>query len=351
MPASKRKEILLSDEETAKVLGIRINKLYGICDFFDEDEEDEWDLIEGEHFEWQRKDVGKRRFYEAGAVAIAKYLQEAETSSFLGEIFDKIIEVFTHRRQKIRQHLVRRRVSIEFSSLDDACIVENLVFLARPKAIRILETNGKGLNYAIRRIQDNTSLDEQGQLEPGVHFDNINNVQHWSQRGIARVAADMSHNHEKRSRKSRKAWTETVFEEIENAIQEQRKYLESSEARIQKAIEKAKRLAQNKCQVTLQKRTATNPFDLHTHHLFDKRTRPDLADVIDNLLVMNAEIHKGFHLWHGSESCEPKHFIDYLLHVEDDKFKSSKRKEKHLKDLIRQLERIQNLYADHYHMT
>lgn len=207
------------------------------------------------------------------------------------------------------------------------------------------------MNYSIRRIQNDNSLDGQEQLEPGVHFDNIDNVEHWSQRGIARVAADMSRNHEKQSRKSRQAWTDTVFEEIENAIQEQRKYLESSEARIQKAIDKAKRLAQSKCQVTLQKKSQTNVFDLHAHHLFDKSTRPDLADVLDNLLVMHEDIHRGFHMWHGSESCEPKDFIEYLLHVEDDKFKSSKRKQEHIKDLIKKLDQIQRLYADYYHMA
>jgi len=351
MVANKRKEILLSDEETAKVLGIRADKLYKICNFFDADADDDWDLIEGEHFEWQNKGARKRRFYEAGAVAIAKYIQEEAASSLIGGLIDKVIETFTHRRQKIRRHLVRRRVSVEFSSLDDVSITENLVFLARPKAIRILETNGKGLNYSIRRIQNDDSLDGQEQLEPGVHFDNIDDVEHWSQRGIARIASDMSRNHEKRSRKSRQAWTDTVFEEIESAIQEQRKYLESSEDRIKKAIDKAKRLAQNKCQVTHQKKSPTNVFDLHAHHLFDKSTRPDIADVLDNLLVMHEDIHRGFHLWHGSDSCEPKDFVEYLLHVEADKFKSSKRKQEHLKDLIRHLERTQDLYAEHYHMV
>jgi len=44
MTAKKRKEILLSDEETAKILNIKINKLYTICDFFDANNNDEWDL-------------------------------------------------------------------------------------------------------------------------------------------------------------------------------------------------------------------------------------------------------------------------------------------------------------------
>lgn len=349
MAAAKQKHILLSDKETAKILKIRVNKLYDICDFFDNRDDDEWELVEGEHFEWIRKDVKRRRFYEAGAVAIAKYLQQVETKGFLASLVDEVIEAFTHRRRKIRRHLVRRRIFIEFASLDDASLVDDLVFLARPKIIRILQTNGKGLNSSIKRIQDNDSLEGQEQLKPGKHFDVIENNQYWSQIGIVSLAQDMSQNHEKRSRASRKAWTDTVFEEVEDAIQKQRKYLESSEPRIKKAIEKAKKIADNTCQVSLKKRTPSKPFDLHVHHLFDRNSRLDLADVLDNLLVMDSEIHRGFHKWHGYESCEPKDFIEYLLHVEGDKFES-KRNTHHLDTLVNKLERVQAFFEDKYHI-
>lgn len=46
---------LLTDKETAKVLGKRIDTLYKTVDFFDSDDKDEWELIEGEHFEFTTK--------------------------------------------------------------------------------------------------------------------------------------------------------------------------------------------------------------------------------------------------------------------------------------------------------
>lgn len=349
MAATQRKYILLSDKETAQILKIKVNKLYKICDFFDGKDDDEWELLEGEHFEWIRKDVKKRQFYEAGAVAIAKYLQKIETEGFWASLVDDVIEAFTHRRKRMRRHLVRRQVAVEISSLNDATLTDSLVFLERPKIIRILRTNGKGLNASIKRIQDNNSFEGQQQLKPGKHFDVIDNTQYWSQVGIVSLAQDMSHNHEKRSRESRKAWTDTVFEEIEDAIAERIKYLESAEPRINKAIDKAKKAADDTCQVSLKKRTPANPFDLHAHHLFDRDSRPDLADVLDNLLVMHPDIHRGFHNWHGSESCEPKDFIEYLLHVEGDKFESTK-KTKYLDALIDKLERVQRFFENHYHM-
>ena len=43
---------LLTDKETAKILGKRIDTLYKDIDFFDKYDDDEWELNEGEHFEF-----------------------------------------------------------------------------------------------------------------------------------------------------------------------------------------------------------------------------------------------------------------------------------------------------------
>lgn len=201
----------------------------------------------------------------------------------------------------------------------------------------------------MRRIQGNDSLEGQEPLEPNEDLKSIEDTQYWSQRGIVKVARDMSQNHGKRSRASRKAWTDTVYEEVKDAIRDQRKYLESSEARIKKAIGTVKKIAGDTCQVSCQKRTASKPFDLHAHHLFDRETRPDLADVLDNLLVMHADIHRGFHRWHGSGSCEPKDFIEYLFYAEGEKFESNSNT-RHLDALVNKLEKLQVFFENHYNM-
>ena len=43
---------LLTDKETAKILGIRTSQLYDTVDYFDRYDDDPWKLLEGEHFEF-----------------------------------------------------------------------------------------------------------------------------------------------------------------------------------------------------------------------------------------------------------------------------------------------------------
>lgn len=331
---------LMSAEETAQILGIKLKRLYDICHNFDLRDDDEWDLIEGEHFEWFSQPQQTRQFYEEGAMAIAKYLQEtAQAKRFVG-IIDKVIESLTNRRKHTRQMLVRRRVISEFQDLKGVIVRGELVFLDRPKAIRILATNGKGLNSAVRREQENNSLNGRDQMEIRVHFDEVDGTQYWSQRGLVRIAQNMSEN---LSKKSRKAWTEAVAEICEDAIEQQRKHFNSFDANVQKAMKEVKELAKKTCQVSLVKQRPDDPFDMHVHHLFDKSTRPDLATLHENLLAMHEDVHDGFHKWHGSGSCEPKHFIEYLTTIESWRFSTTKTTT-HLHELMNKLEKVQCTY-------
>jgi hypothetical protein len=331
---------LMSAEETAQILGIKLKRLYDICEHFDVRDDDEWDLIEGEHFEWLSQPQRTRQFYEGGAMAIAKYLQETvQAKRFIG-IIDRVVESLTNRRKHTRQMLVRRRVISEIQDLNGVIVRGDLVFLDRPKAIRILDTNGKGLNSAARREQENCSLNGREQMEAGVHFDTVDDTQYWSQRGLVRIAQNMSEN---LSKKSRKAWTEAVAEVYENAIEQQRKYLDSFDAKVQRAMKEVKDLAKKKCQVSLINQRPDDPFDMHVHHLFDKSTRPDLATLHENLLAMHENVHDGFHRWHRSGSCEPKHFIEYLTTVESWRFGTPKTMT-HLHELINKLENLQSSY-------
>jgi hypothetical protein len=342
-----KKYELLSAEETAQILGVRLSRLYNICKFFDKNSSDEWDLIEGEHFEWLSKNMETRRFYESGAMAIAKYIQETDTANPISSFIDTVIERITHRREHTRRMLVRRRIIYETQDLTGIVVRGELVFMERPRVIRILSTNGKGINFAARREQDNCELSGREQMKPGVHFEDINNVQYWSQRGIVRIAQNMSENLENRkANKSRKAWTDAVVEVVEDAVEQQKKYLESVDSRIIKAMNYVKSQADKKCQVTCEKQKPDLPFDLHVHHLFDRATRPDLADFQDNLIAIHEDLHRNFHNWHGSASCEPKHFIDYLTTVESWRFEKPKMMT-HLQRLINRLEKLQLNYENH----
>ena len=53
---------LLTAQETTKILGLRTTtQLYNIVDFFDSDPEDEWDLVEDEHFEFAGTSGGEKK--------------------------------------------------------------------------------------------------------------------------------------------------------------------------------------------------------------------------------------------------------------------------------------------------
>ena len=70
---------LLTDKETAKILHKTTTSLYKTVDFFDSRDDDEWDLKEGEHFEFVKVGdlaYGPRRFTEDGVEALARYYEE-----------------------------------------------------------------------------------------------------------------------------------------------------------------------------------------------------------------------------------------------------------------------------------
>ncbi|WP_404785665.1 hypothetical protein [Altericista sp. CCNU0014] len=280
-------------------------------------------------------------------MAIAKYIQETTTANPVSSFIDTVVERITHRRERTRRMLVRRRIIHETQDLQGIVVRGELVFIERPQVIRILDTNGKGINFAARREQDNCELQGREQMKPGVHFEDVDNVQYWSQRGIVRLAQNMSENlGNKSASKSRKTWTDAVAEVVEDAIEYQKKYIESFDARITRAMNHVKSQADKKCQVTHEKQEPAAPFDLHVHHLFDRATRPDLADFQDNLIAIHENLHRNFHDWHGSASCEPKHFIDYLTTVESWRFEKP-RMTTHLQRLINRLEKLQLNHENH----
>jgi hypothetical protein len=342
----RRERDAFSDKEAAKMLGIPVSKLYRICDFFDSDPDDAWDLIEGEFFEFEPGQARKRRFYEEGVMAIAKYLEETEGGSFLA----RLKEFFTHHRARVTRALVQRRIIQVTQDRAGLVIRGELVFLQQRSVVRVLGTNGKGMAGTLRRIEEESAgLDGAEGLEIDVHFADFEDAdsRHWSQRGIARLARTM---HERgRITKARKAWVKAVADVAEDCFEVQRKVLESHEARVRTAMERARSKAKA-CAVTQKKPNAAdrNPIELEAHHLFDAASRPDLAALDDNLLVISSALHRNFHKWMGNRPCEPKDFVDYLLRNELTHFEGSPstraRQEARQQKLIHRLELLQARY-------
>ena len=83
-------------------------------------------------------------------------------------------------------------------------------------------------------------LDGAEGLEIDVHFADFDDSdgRHWSQRGIARLARTMQERG--RITKARKAWVKAVADVAEDCFEVQRKVLESHEARVKAAMDRAR---------------------------------------------------------------------------------------------------------------
>ena len=334
----------LTDRETAKILGKRIDTLYNTVDFFDRYDDDEWDLVEGEHFEFVQKsgEIRERRFTEEGVETLARYFE-----SQIPGILDGVLELLTKRRHKRKKMLVSRRITQEL--LDHGGMVamkDGLAFVNKRTTISILQTNGRGINNSIRRLVSSGSLEGQEGIEIDTHFIiDENGKKAWSQKGIASIAVDMRNN--SKITKSRKAWMDAVGDVVEVCFDREIKRLQSSELRISKAIESAKRAANKTCQVTGRKRARGQYLELDGHHLFDRHTRPDLDDFHDNILVLDTTLHREFHSWIGGQPCMPKDFSDYLHNVRSDLLDSvNSRSAERQANLFARLHRLQKNYED-----
>ena len=129
--------------------------------------------------------------------------------------------------------------------------------------------------------------------------------------------------HDSRINNTRKAWVSAVGEVVEDCFKTEIKRIAAAPLRIDKAIAKAKRAANETCQVTGRKKARGKDLSLDGHHLFDRFHRPDLDDLHENILVVESSIHSQFHSWHGREGCEPKDFIKFLTEARSDVFDSA----------------------------
>lgn len=331
---------LLSDLEAAKILGKRRRTLYKIIDQFDARSDDEWELVEGEHFEFAGPPIPAangqrpRRFTEEGVEALARYIEATEKVGMLSWVRDQLF----HYKKKRKQLLVTRRITQEFMDAGGALEIRGaLAFVSRKTTVGILQTNYKGLNNSWERLRRAGTFEGEEALE--IDKDFMENEQQQlliSQRGIARVARDMQKN--SKITKTRQAWIEAVGEVVESCFSAEIRYLTQG---VDEAIKRAKRAAGHRCEVTGQQSTLQRQIELDGHHLFDRASRPELADLTDNILVILPDLHRGFHSWKPGP-CAPKDFLQFLETVRSDLFDPvNSRHMKRLQNLTRRLNRLQ----------
>ncbi|MFN9643670.1 MAG: hypothetical protein ACK6BG_00775 [Cyanobacteriota bacterium] len=340
----------LTAPETAKLLGKRIDHLYKIIAALDADPDDEWELSEGEHFEYISTSVDAfgrrpRRFTEEGVEALARYLEATESRGLLQKILDRL----TNWKTKRKQLLVSRRITQEFLTTgQDLVFKGSRAFVPKKTTIAILQTNHKGFNNAWARLRGAGQLEGREAIELDIHFTLADdNALLFSEMGIARIADDMKRNSTIKA--SRKAWMDAVTEVVEQCFQSEVKHLQSAPRRIEDAVRKAKRAARGRCDVTGKAKQAHSSLELDGHHLFDRRSRPDLADATDNILVLQPDLHSEFHSWKAGPKCCPQDFIDFITTVRGDLFEPTNRRQMaRLQRLIHRLTLLQANYENNH---
>ncbi|MCG9884192.1 MAG: HNH endonuclease [Cyanobacteria bacterium] len=297
--ARNPKDFSIGEQQLAECLKISITRLDEIVDFFDSDPNDEWDIKEGTHYIFLNKSQKERIFSELGAYAIAKYLDATQAQG----IFDKVLEFFTHHKQKLRQSFIRRKIA---ESCAPIVLYNHRSYLSKKSTVSILCTSYAKLNSVfeeMKRSETPLIIDED--------FVDLEGTRHYSFSGFYKIS---SHLGDTLTKKDRQEWcrdavlvSKKEFKRLEDSIHSFKKRVDSAKSR-------AKSRDKQTCQITGRKPNKEDKFDLAAHHVFSQAEYPHLADNVENILTLDAAIHKKFHQWLGGSGkpCTIDDLIDFV---------------------------------------
>ncbi|MFM6064055.1 MAG: hypothetical protein ACKPAE_17000 [Microcystis panniformis] len=304
----RKKEIFtIREAELIQWLSISHKRLDEIVSFFDADPNDDWDLVEGDDYQFVNKEKKLRNFSPKGAFKIASYIEKNEKRG----IFYKFKEFFTKHDQKIRRSLARKLIFAELIDSGEIQVYQGVAMIHKQSLRRILETNGAKLNKTVNHLQQRTDKP----LELGVDFYEDEKREFWfSESGIVMISKSMS---ETLTNKSRQEMCKTIAMEFPLAFKEIQENLDDDtkqKIEIEKAKKRAKTRDKNTCQVTGQKPNKDVKFNLAVHHLYSVQKYPHLATLDLNLVTIKEEIHQEFHgnLGGFHQPCTIEDFIEFL---------------------------------------
>jgi len=304
----RKKEIFtIREAELIQWLSISHKRLDEIVSFFDADPNDDWDLVEGDDYQFVNKEKKLRNFSPKGAFKIASYIEKNEKRG----IFYKFKEFFTKHDQKIRRSLARKLIFAELIDSGEIQVYQGVAMIHKQSLRRILETNGAKLNKTVNHLQQRTDKP----LELGVDFYEDEKREFWfSESGIVMISKSMS---ETLTNKSRQEMCKMIEIEFPRAFKEIQEHLDDDtkqKIEIEKAKKRAKTRDKNTCQVTGQKPDKYNKFNLAVHHLYSIQKYPHLATLDLNLVTIKEEIHQEFHgnLGGFHQPCTIEDFIEFL---------------------------------------
>jgi hypothetical protein len=304
----RKKEIFtIREAELIQWLSISHKRLDEIVSFFDADPNDDWDLVEGDDYQFVNKEKKLRNFSPKGAFKIASYIEKNEKRG----IFYKFKEFFTKHDQKIRRSLARKLIFAELTDSGEIQVYQGVAMIHKQSLRRILETNGAKLNKTVNHLQQRTDKP----LELGVDFYEDEKREFWfSESGIVMISKSMS---ETLTNKSRQEMCKMIAMEFPLAFKEIQEHLDDDSKQkieIEKAKKRAKTRDKNTCQVTGQKPDKDVKFNLAVHHLYSVQKYPHLATLDLNLVTIKEEIHQEFHgnLGGFHQPCTIEDFIEFL---------------------------------------
>lgn len=303
----KKENFPIREAELIQWLSISHKRLDEIVSFFDADPNDDWDLVEGDDYQFVNKVKKLRNFSPKGAFKIASYIEKNEKRG----IFYKFKEFFTKHDQKIRRSLARKSIFAELTDSGEIQVYQGVAMIHKQSLRRILETNGSKLNKTVNHLQQRTDKP----LELGVDFYEDEKREFWfSESGIVMISKSMS---ETLTNKSRQEMCKMIAMEFPLAFKEIQEHLDDDtkqKIEIEKAKKRAKTRDKNTCQVTGQKPDKDVKFNLAVHHLYSVQKYPHLATFDLNLVTIKEEIHQEFHgnLGGFDKPCTIEDFIEFL---------------------------------------
>jgi hypothetical protein len=303
----KKENFPIREAELIQWLSISHKRLDEIVSFFDADPNDDWDLVEGDDYQFVNKEKKLRNFSPKGAFKIASYIEKNEKRG----IFYKFKEFFTKHDQKIRRSLARKLIFAELTDSGEIQVYQGVAMIHKQSLRRILETNGSKLNKTVNHLQQRTDKP----LELGVDFYEDEKREFWfSESGIVMISKSMS---ETLTNKSRQEMCKMIAMEFPLAFKEIQEHLDDDSKQkieIEKAKKRAKTRDKNTCQVTGQKPDKDVKFNLAVHHLYSVQKYPHLATFDLNLVTIKEEIHQEFHgnLGGFDKPCTIEDFIEFL---------------------------------------
>lgn len=305
--AKKMSGFNIKEAELAAALEIARQELDQIINFFDADPNDEWELIENNHFIYLNKSLNERLFSEQGAYAIAAYMDAKEKKT----IWQQLLEFITKHKAKIRNAFISQKIQENCSSLT---VRNNRHFLSKKDVTNVLCTSPARLNRAFNDIQKSSA--------PMViyeDFDDIEEVRYYSLSGFYKLSQRLATELTVKDRRGWCAAIEVVGKKTFKLIIDAQT---AEQKRIEAAMKAAKTRDGSRCQVTNQKRDKHNKINLVVHHLYSREHHPHLAACRENLITLEQNVHSEFHNWNGGSQkpCTVDDFVSFVNQLYPDNY-------------------------------